>query len=542
MPPPNNPNTNTSSSSNSSATPTSNYNLSNTYSNQVKQHRSNSNQSSGGSRPTSPIALPLLPNAHAKPFTSRLITESSQVQSSNSRKEHEANKVSPKANKKSSTKSEEYLTFSPVVGPIKHPAIKNAYDESESEKPYDFETISVFIFGGFVSDDLDLKYVSKFLATDDLFKVLLTVKRLYDDFVDFKDLAILYEMGKHAEEGNFVHGDLWPSPRGYFASAIINVNSTIEDNCQINLYRSRSGQSDTAVYDYGDEGEKFTLKPGRSLSSSSSSSSVSSLGGLESSSGSQKKTQTPTSSKKVLKASESYFKGKALLIQGGCNEEYETFSDFYLYVFETGKWQTMSTYAYNYFDYPLQPHEDEDISKLTQENAKAESELVEAELRSCHHHALYYQNEGRDYLFFLGGLNNDYLRKFDDKDKPYESDKFDVLRLSRFQFASKNYFVSRIMVLNLQTQTWRFLRYYYNINHVMNEKFMAKILQNPSWINARICNLGGSFTIVGKTITIGHGLMIPVPEKKEDFEKLKDSYPTSNLLWGGYFSWTFPGL
>lgn len=316
------------------------------------------------------------------------------------------------------------------------------------------------------------------------------------------------------------------------------MSSTVEVNCQINLYITKSGQSDVVIDDEGDESDKLYSKSTRSLSSSSSSSSVSSISGTTP----RKNGLYPTTSKKILRASEFYFKGKALLIQGGVNENYETFSDFYLYVFETGKWQTMSTYTYDYFNSPLQPYEDDDISKLTQENAKADTELIEAELRSCHHHALYYQNEGRDYLFFMGGLNNDYLRKFDNEDNPYTSDKFDVLRLSRFQFASRNYFVSRNMVLNLQTQTWRFLRYYYNVNHVINESFLSKILENPSWINARICNLGGSFTLSGKTITIGHGLMIPVPEKKEDFEKLSDSYPTSTLLWGGYFSWTFPGL
>lgn len=494
------------------------YQLSNTYSKQVKQHRSNSNQSSGGSRPTLPVAQPM-----AKPLVSRLNPE---ALSSSFLLKEEAPERAP-------TPRETYhdLNINKNVDTshtwtLAKPSAEVTFDGDR--KLQEFDSVSIYIFGGFVLLQPERVYTLEFKASDDLFKVVLTFLALYQDYVDFDDVAIVYEMGKHAEDSNYVEGDLWPSPRGFFASSLIDVHTTLEDNCHINVYPSEAvvdDDEDAASHSLGSTAsftsvahEQFARTRRLALSST-------------------RKLKALTALNVILL--DSFFFGKALLIQGGCNEHHEVFSDFFLYVFSSGKWQTMSTYLYNYFQAPHQPWQDEDIASLGRDHVCADALLIEAELRLCHHHALYYKNEERDYLFFVGGLNNDYLRLFDPT--PYCSDKFDVLRVLRFQFASKNYFVSRIMILNLQTQTWRFLRYYYDINHVLSDSFVDQVVANPAWVNARICNVGGSFTLNGKSLTIGHGLMVPVPESKEDLQRFQHQY-APGLLWGGHFRWTFPGL
>ncbi|KAL7667087.1 Uncharacterized protein ABC855_g749 [[Candida] zeylanoides] len=494
------------------------YQLSNTYSKQVKQHRCNSNQSSGGSRPTSPVAQPM-----AKPLVSRLNTEASS--SSFSLKEEAPERASTPRETYHDLNINKNVDTSHTWTSAK-PSAEVTFDGDR--KSQEFDSVSIYIFGGFVSSQPERVHTSQFKASDDLFKVVLTFSASYQDYVDFDDVAIVYEMGKHAEDSNYVEGDLWPSPRGFFASSLIDVHTTLEDNCHINVYPSEAvvdDDEDAASHSSGSTAS-FTSVAHEQFART-----------RRSASSSTRKSKASTASNVI--SSETFFFGKALLIQGGCNERHEVFSDFYLYVFSSGKWQTMSTYLYDYFQAPHQPWQDEDIASLGRDHVCADASLIEAELRSCHHHALYYKNEERDYLFFVGGLNNDYLRLFDDK--PYCSDKFDVSRVSRFQFASKNYFVSRIMILNLQTQTWRFLRYYYDINHVLSDSFVDQVVANPAWVNARICNVGGSFTLNGKSLTIGHGLMVPVPESKDDLQRFQHQY-APGLLWGGHFRWTFPGL
>ncbi|CAK7894361.1 hypothetical protein CAAN1_02S02322 [[Candida] anglica] len=513
------------STSSSASSATSSNHLKNTYSKQVKQHRSNSNHSS---RPVSPVLKVASPTpVHPKQNMSRLNTDQTwQAGTSSSSASGSVNKKgipaylsptgatdlsfevksppgTPAVQGGSNTPDQKLAAFSPLWT---HERRSKEATTENAVNTTGFVSVCVFIFGGFKSKDGDSPYVTAFEATDEFLKIDLLIQSSSYNYLDFGDSANVFKVGTGAD----IRKELWPTPRGYFASALIDVNSSMEDNCQIKLYAASS--TSDAIEDSGDE-----------LNNSIPSSSR----------------QSTSSTRKNVRTLENYFSGKALLVQGGCNEDYETFSDFYLFIFDTGKWQSMSTYAYDYFDSPLKPWEDENILNLTPEKIEQDADLVEAELRSCHHQTLYFKNEERDYLFFIGGFNNDYLRQYDPV--PYESDKFDVSRLSRFQFAGQNNFISRIMILNLQTQTWRFLRYFYDVRHVINDSFLTQLKENPGWINARICNVGGSMSLNGKTLTIGHGLMVPVPEKTEDFEAFKERYGSA-LLWGGHFTWTFPSL
>lgn len=526
--------------------------LSNTYSKQVKQHRSNSNQSSGSSRPTSPIALPT-PTIPIKQYLNKIGTEHKQQSSiiptpastlTKDERSHRTNSPPLKSATKPPLTKPDFPAYTPSWINNAKPSTQ---DDEEEEKKVIEDSVSVFIFGGFVTTDPLSSFAPSFIAGDDLFKIILTFRHDFDDFVTFNDLAIAYEVGKYAEGGNYFKGDVWPTPRGYFASALIDVNSNIEGNCNIHLVgehdlntistpvptstsMSKLSLDNAIDDDSGDEGDSH-FTPTHDF----------------------KRTSTPSTtntnfSKKGLKQSDLFFNGKALLIQGGCNEKYETFSDFYLYVFETGKWQIMTTYVHDYFKSPIKPWEDEDISKLTYENMIKDPALIEAELRACHHQALYYKDAQEDYIFFVGGLTNDYLRKFDsledriDKSVAGGEEKFDVLRLARFQLASTNFFVSRVMILNLQTQTWRFLKYFYDTMDVNQDKLAERVRANPSWINARMCVIGGSCFLSGKTLQMGHGLMVATPEKREDMEKIERDFLSEGILSGAQLVWTFPGL
>lgn len=62
------------------------------------------------------------------------------------------------------------------------------------------------------------------------------------------------------------------------------------------------------------------------------------------------------------------------------------------------------SYAYDYYNIPLGAGDDEISDKLTRGSEVEHAELKEAEYRCCHHTALYYKNEERDYIFLIGGV------------------------------------------------------------------------------------------------------------------------------------------
>ena len=99
-----------------------------------------------------------------------------------------------------------------------------------------------------------------------------------------------------------------------------------------------------------------------------------------------------------------YFESRALIVQGGCAEDNKFHGDLYRFVFKTCKWEKIVTFAFDYYNISQKPDEDEEVKTLSPENQVAEPQLKEAELRCCHHTAVYYRNEERDYLFIIGGV------------------------------------------------------------------------------------------------------------------------------------------
>ncbi|OVF10072.1 hypothetical protein A9F13_03g02112 [Clavispora lusitaniae] len=211
-----------------------------------------------------------------------------------------------------------------------------------------------------------------------------------------------------------------------------------------------------------------------------------------------------------------------------------------MYSFATGKWDTMSTYVFDYYNIPKQPYEDEKTEDLQLENQVKAPELVEADFRSCHHRAHIYSEDGTDYVFFLGGFQNDYLRHFDKT--PYTSNKFDVSRISKFSFSSTNSNLLRIPVLNVRSQRWKFSRFFYDLSECVTPQAMEILMGNDFMRNTRTSFHGGAFSLVGKQITICHGIVEFVPEKKEDFGKISKHLNATTVLLGGHTHLTFPNM
>ncbi|KAG7666061.1 uncharacterized protein J8A68_000491 [[Candida] subhashii] len=439
--------------------------------------------------------------------------------------------------------------------------------------PTSLASVSVFVFGGFtvvknkphphkaeeeVEDDGDLPHksdITRFKATNDLLKIELATKEdpLCRIGFSFLPEALVFTVGTDREcdivlddEDGAVE---WPEPRGYFASALIDHrHGVVEENCTLDV----SGKRDEilcgidqrvqspAISTTGSTGS-FQFGGGGQGSGGGGGSSIGVGGGGGGGGGGVGGGVGASSMAAVNEAEakpEKFFCDKAFMVQGGCNESMKFFGDFYMFVFESCKWEKVITYAYDYFNIPLAPDEDDDASRYTKENLVENPELKEAELRSCHHSALYYKNEERDYLFFLGGLRNDFLRHYDKE--PYKSDKFDVSRFSRLPLATTNENLLRIAVLNIQTQTWRFLRYYFDVNHAITKSYIETVGQNPVYLNARMSGMAGTISLCEKTIIMGQGTVIFVPEKKDDMAVLKELIPLDEVLWGGHALITFP--
>lgn len=509
--------------------------LLNSYSSQVKQHRSNS-QHSNSSRPTSPIkasTVPLPTVEKTYPRVSSPINLSTDSHSDlSSEYEFKMSRKSPSITKSRSPAPRASLALKETVcvlsetssvcedGKCTDPEMLLATAGSVSSSRNVLFTdsivkagilsVSVFVFGGFVCDDSQPH--QQFHATQEFLKIELMVQE-ETQAVRFLEEAVVFALGKDMKcpvsEEAVLYPETWPSPRGFFASALINYSLELNNNCEWFGASQNQRPSSPLSDDVSNSDQSFETSP-----------------------------EKPHLRVKLAKNA-SFFYDKALLVQGGCDDT-SVFSDFYVFVFNTGRWQTFTTYTRDYFETPLAPDADDDLEYYTRQNLVREPQLVEAELRACHHSTLYYRNEEHDYLFFLGGFTNDYLRMFDKE--PYTSDRFDVSRLARFQVGTSNDAVSRVAVLNLQTQTWLFLRYHYDILRVVSEAFALRIATDPAWKNARFLNHGGLVSLTGKMITLCQGLVTVVPEKKKDFERLQKELANGALLWGGHAHFVFPSL
>lgn len=391
------------------------------------------------------------------------------------------------------------------------------------------DSTTIFVFGGFTAEYDEEEFLT-FKATNALLKIEIPSKR--------KGKTVIFDSEAMVKEIKPGKDDVWPSPRGYFAKSVIKYNNGHGENCDIDVYQTLKNYDE--FKNNNQTNEMFTnssINVGSEVSTEKDSLSIGEqVLQVDRSSSSQSLLNVPISNS----PGNFSLNGKAFFIQGGIDENYKSFTEFYLYLFDTGKWQLMNTYAYDYFNVDKQPFEDEDTSKLTKESEIDDPSLVDAELRACHHTALYHENGDYDYLIFLGGFRNDFLRHYD-KEK-YQSNAFDISRLSKIPFATNNTNISRIPVLNLRTQTWKFVRYFFDIDDVVTEKYAKRVERNDYWINANLEILGSSITMVGKKIVFYHGLSTPVTEKFDDYSKMKQEVPTNLILLGGVVQITCPGL
>lgn len=518
--------------------------LKNTYSKQVRDNRSNSQNGSSES-PTLPGGPPQKPSSTK---ASSGNNKDNSTEGDNNQSYNEPKKESDTMLEYQSKPLNSSASFAaPIITPFTNQCSAN-FDlqstksfendcplseknkETILDRDTEFVSVSIYIFGGFVCDT-DEDGFQRFKASNDFYRIdLMSEDASYA--IRFQEQALVQRIeGSNTSRNDDTESlDIFPTARGYFAFSLIDRSQTIDNNCCLGISSTNQPPKESVHLGVDDlYTGKYSKAPPTSDNASTNSTSVA-TSSSRCTSGITAEQKTP----------DDFFIGKALLIQGGCNENSDTFSDFYLFVFETGKWQTLSTYVHEYFNAAIQPFEDDDSSFFEKEKEIQDPKLIEAELRSCHHTALYYKNEERDYLFFVGGLYNDYLRIYDKE--PHYSDKFDISRLSKFQLVAANRNVLRILVLNLQTQTWRFLKYFYDINHISDSKFFERLHENPSWHNARISNFGGCISMNGKRINVCHGLAATVPEKKEDLETLKKDIPDLSILFGGHISISFPSL
>lgn len=465
--------------------------LQNTYSSQVKQHRSQALQTLVNSRPTSPVK----PKQPLRLDVDDLESDPSLGSATL------GNIFAPQP--RTSLPSTEVLekTLSPddnasMAGSVDSTSYR-AFLLNNLAIESGVVSVTVYIFGGFVLEKTD-DGRAHFNATSDLWKIELIVDNVQTCV--FHPEAMVFTVN-----GPKTKNYDWPTPRGYFASILID-NDSQNEYCTY-MYKDDTVE-DAHSATYGD-----TLSTSEKSTTKSSAPSYSAAGLLE---------------------------RKNLLVQGGVDGDHNVFSDFYLFSFSTGKWLTFLTYAFDYFERPKQPYEDEECSALTLE-AQVENPMVsESELRACHHHALLYKEDDREYIFFLGGLHNDYLRHFDKV--PYTSDKLDILRITRFTMMAQNRNLLRVPALNLRTQMWKFSRFFYDLTDGISARAMDMLMGDETLKNCRISFHGGACSIVGKQMTICHGLVEFVPEKAKDFGKFKESLQTDAIFLGSHSHLTFPSM
>lgn len=359
---------------------------------------------------------------------------------------------------------------------------------------------SIFIFGGFAA--VSENGILKFKATNDFLRIDLVCEGEF--YVkNIRKTANIYSVNL----GEMESGK--PSPRGYFASTLIDYNLDEEEHCDWNNYARPF--SPNTIFD--EESSVSSLPTSHSRPNNTSF-----------------KSMSPTE----------FFDKRALLVHGGCNDKGQTFSNLYLFKFSSGKWEDMSGFCYKYYDKVTKPYEDDFSSYYTMENAKPDPELVEAELRASHHTAMYYNKLGREFVFFMGGLTNLYLRHFD-KER-YTSDKFDVSKLARDKILTTNPNICRMLVYNVKTQIWGFYRFHYDLRKNVSSDVIKKVSLIPSILDSNLFHHGCGISLNGKIITIFHGVVSAAAEKEQDYKNFRNKFSMDSTFFGCHVQITFPAL
>lgn len=463
-----------------SSTQSSMYSL---YSNQVKQHRSQSlPMCQTDSRPSSPHQLKI---SQAKLDVGTHLDSKDSDQTSILASATNIFSPIPETGKARAN------VHSPAVSVASE--CEDAFGLNENTKA-EFISVCVYLFGGFQfgTDDLES---NRFEATNKLLKIELLIEDAAQ--LKFHKSALMVDIPPN--------GDLVPLPRGFFAYFLTDSEGS-DEPCEYFLQGIDSDNESAKLLDTGWE-----------LSSG----------------------QRPDSQNHKCWNGHVQLNSKRLIIHGGVNEKMQVFSDFFAYSFSTNTWQKLSTYAFDYFSKPKKPYEDENLDDLRYESQVPIAESKEAELRCCHHRASTYYEDGMIHVVLAGGFGNDYLRHFDPT--PYTSDLLDVSRLSRHMLGTTNSNLLRIPALNLSTLTWKFSRYFYDLREVATAQ-AVNFLTDGYMKNSRILIVGGSFLAVGKQLTFCHGIALFVPEKSEDFLRMQSENGQSVILLGGHFHLTFPGM
>ncbi|KAF3987134.1 hypothetical protein FT663_01636 [Candidozyma haemuli var. vulneris] len=362
-------------------------------------------------------------------------------------------------------------------------------------------SVTVFLFGGFVKDVSEDDKM-RFKATNDLLRLELIIED--GQLGNFHKEALIFDATDRNEHS------VWPSRRGFFAYVLVNNDSSSE-------FCPFQATNFELVADEPSKSHIFSSENTQEIVSASENSTESSTRG-----------------------SDLLLKRRGLLIQGGVNEANGVCSDIYIFNFSTSKWHKQQSYAYDYYNLPKQPFEDEQCEKLTLENTSSNPPLVDAELRACHHHALLYEQDSREYVLFVGGFNNDFLRHYDPE--PYVSDRYDVSRLSRFSITTTNPNLLRVPALNLRTQTWVFMRFFFDLRESITSRAMDTLMGNPNFRNSRMALYGGGCSITGKQITMCHGMVQFVSEKAEDFDKYKEELKSNVFMTGCHCHLSYPSM
>lgn len=357
-------------------------------------------------------------------------------------------------------------------------------------------TITIFVFGGFICCEYEKS--QRFIASSDLIEIKVSYENSPYS-AKLREVADIRFIGSHDTIMKWdSFNNPWPTPRGFCALTLID--NTTNENCLWNV----ASPSDS---EYSSDNDKVHSY----LSSTSSASSISS----------QRKIKNYLGTQNYNSLS---LRGKAMMVHGGCNEKYETFSDLYLFFFDTGRWQLLSTYVYDFGSAENTSTADE--SSQNGEKYSYGPGLLDAELRCCHHHAIYFKNDDRDYVVFLSGFTNEYLKHFDKE--PYISDKCDVSEFIDHDLGKASCVLQRIPVLQVQTQTWKFLKYSASnkyssvINNFMDEE-----------AETRLFSSAGAINLYGKRITVCHGIVSYLPKNKT---KTENDFPNPKYILGGAVS------
>lgn len=344
-------------------------------------------------------------------------------------------------------------------------------------------TLTMYVFGGFIPEEDDNGYI-RYQASNQMIRIDLPCEG--NSRVKFDNEALVCVV--KPEEGEF-----WPSARGYYGGSLVDE------------------VTETALC-------QFEVNPGIKMTAP----------------------EEMVLSRVHRRDFQHVLDRKKIMIHGGVNEDWQSFSDLLMYDLDTNRWQVIQTYAFDYYCQPKSPDADESLANFIRGEEVVEPPLVEAELRACHHLMMYLRTEESDLMFFFGGFNNHSLRHYDST--PYISDKFDVLRLCKFPLTVTNSNMLRVPVLDLRSQTWRFMRYYFEVGDTITNTFLDKMASSPTFTGAHICNFGGHISMHKRQLTIYHGIFMLVPVKKDDLDELRKEVAELQMLWGAVSRFSFPSV